>query len=208
METNNAHHHYIHSDFLANQLSAYLQLKLAAGDFFLRFLNIPISDPNHEFNEKLLRLQTIQHSDITKLFHWVQSGDLNTLKDKIEELKTDLTEIDAAGANIIHLAYLYEWYHIGHWLVETYPDLALVPYSDKLPGEMGGYSNKLMPYSGENILHMVIVRRNYGEVRWLLDFYRDHKDRCDVFSSLSAYFFEFCNHWFRFAVVLMAWLDS
>jgi nicotinamidase/pyrazinamidase len=32
-----------------------------------------------------------------------------------------------------------------------------------------------MPYVGENILHMVIVRRNYEEVRWLLDFYQDHR---------------------------------
>lgn len=29
--------------------------------------------------------------------------------------------------------------------------------------------------AGENILHMTIIRRNMGETRWLLDFYRDHK---------------------------------
>ena len=153
-----------------------MKLKIAAGNFVLRLLNIPCADPHHDFNEKILRLQTLQHNDTTKLFHYVQSGDLNTVKDKIEELKPNLEEVDAAGANIIHLAYLYEWYHIGHWLVESYPELALVPYLDKLPNEMKGYPSSYMPYTGENILHMVIVRRNYAEVRWLLDFYKDHKD--------------------------------
>lgn len=28
--------------------------------------------------------------------------------------------------------------------------------------------------TGETILHTVIVRRNYAEVRWILDFYNDH----------------------------------
>ena len=29
-------------------------------------------------------------------------------------------------------------------------------------------------YTGENILHIIIVHRNFHEVRWLLNFYRDH----------------------------------
>jgi hypothetical protein len=33
----------------------------------------------------------------------------------------------------------------------------------------------LMPYAGENILHMVIIRRNLEETRWLLDFYKNHQ---------------------------------
>jgi len=33
-----------------------------------------------------------------------------------------------------------------------------------------------MPYVGQNILHMMIIRRNYDEVRWMLDFFKDHQD--------------------------------
>lgn len=150
------------------------------GNLLLRALGIPTGDKNHEFSEKILRLQTIQHSDTSKLFHWVQAGDLMVVKEKIDEMSKEpnfnIGEIDAAGANIVHLAYLYEWYHIGHWFVESYPELALRPYSDELPEELSGNNSHKMPYTGENILHMVIVRRNYGEVRWLLDFYKDHKD--------------------------------
>jgi hypothetical protein len=29
-------------------------------------------------------------------------------------------------------------------------------------------------YTGENVLHIIIVHRNFHEVRWLLNFYRDH----------------------------------
>jgi hypothetical protein len=32
-----------------------------------------------------------------------------------------------------------------------------------------------MLYTGQNILHILILHRNYEEVRWLLDFYRDHR---------------------------------
>lgn len=32
-----------------------------------------------------------------------------------------------------------------------------------------------MPFTGENILHMVIVRREIEELRWILDFYHNHK---------------------------------
>ena len=30
-----------------------------------------------------------------------------------------------------------------------------------------------MMYSGENILHIAIIKRNIPETRWLLEFYRD-----------------------------------
>ena len=73
-----------------------------------------------------------------------------------------------------------ERYDIGHWLVETFPEVALKPYSGKLPDfeefKDDDFTDDMMPYTGENILHMVIVRRNYKEVRWLLDFFKDHKD--------------------------------
>ena len=150
------------------------------------------------FYELTLEEQTQMHDKKDLLFYWVRKGDLNSLKEKINDQLSNLSPMaraareetlidvrDAAGANIIHMAYLMGHYVIGHWLVETYPTIALLPYSGTLSEELLNKRpelremkniNELMPYTGENILHMVIVRRNYEEVRWLLDFYKSHKD--------------------------------
>ena len=117
---------------------------------------------------------------------------------------------DAAGANIVHIAYLCTHYQIGRYLVKRYPDLACNPYTSDLDGLIRALEDgeegktkskkevlyqkwlslraqmnlpfgdnkeleKKMLYTGENILHMTIIRRNYDEVRWLLDFYQDHR---------------------------------
>ena len=128
------------------------------------------------------------HNDKDKLFYYVITRDRYMLRTKLNEVlrgckrakdeyKLLKKKVNAFGANIIHQAYLIEAYDIAHWLVESFPEVALEPYSDQLPQslryEFEGYK---MPYSGQNILHMVIVRRNYVEVRWLLDFFKDHKD--------------------------------
>mmetsp|Transcript_6116 Transcript_6116/g.8528 ORF Transcript_6116/g.8528 Transcript_6116/m.8528 type:complete len:1586 (-) Transcript_6116:145-4902(-) len=141
------------------------------------------------FMDHLIKLNTYIHNDSQRLFYHLKSGDILTLKEQLTKqlqrfpsstasLKFLMGELDAMGANIIHVAYLNEHYGLGHWLVERFPELALMPYGDKLPLELKnkGYSKDMMPYTGENILHMVIVRRNYEEVRWLLDFFKDHKD--------------------------------
>eukprot|EP01035_Chromulina_nebulosa_P032209 gene32209-42999_t len=151
-------------------------------------------DSEKGFNALILEEQTESHKETENLFYWVRHGDLNTLKEriiavtvsaekKIEEDKL-INKRDAVGGHIIHLAYLLENYKIGRWLVQKYPHIALMAHDGVLPAE--ALQNKpdlnvpnyqeLMPYTGENILHMVIVRRNYEEVRWLLDFYKDHRD--------------------------------
>lgn len=97
---------------------------------------------------------------------------------KIEVLQSELLrhpelilDTDAVGATAIHVAYLYERYDIGRWMVEHFPDEALKAYSvestfEYLPAEY-------MPYVGQNILHLTIMRRNHAEARWILDFFRD-----------------------------------
>lgn len=128
---------------------------------------------------------------------------------KEEIKKSAIYYYDAAGANIVHIAYLCMHYHIGHYLVKRYPYLACAPYTSDIGGLIraikgtegkGGARKEVleekweslremmalqdgenapleekMLYTGENILHMTIIRRNYDEVRWLLDFYRDHR---------------------------------
>jgi hypothetical protein len=49
---------------------------------------------------------------------------------------------------------------------------------------------KHMHYTGQNVLHILILHRNYEEVRWLLDFYRDrrhsHPDCCSRILNTDA----------------------
>ena len=152
------------------------KLKIAFGSFILRLLGLAKSGLEREFSDDLGKIRTRIHNDRKKIFKWIKSGDLEALKKKLKTEKFNMEEVDPYGANAIHLAYLYENYEIGHFLVETYPKLALKPYSGELPEELRGkYDEGMMLYTGETILHMVIVRKNYEEVRWLLDFYRDHR---------------------------------
>lgn len=79
------------------------------------------------------------------------------------------------------MAYLYNAFDIGRWLVRNYPYLAMQPYyhkfeeSNPLMKTVRSPTEAAMPYTGENILHMTIVKRNLAETRWILDFYRDRK---------------------------------
>ena len=145
----------------------------------------------HQSQRKLeiaLRAENVKlHGNNKKLFYHVIQKDLNGLRKHLDKKLRNLDPKDvksklkndrnSVGANIIHHAYLIEAYDIAHWLVETFPEVALEPYSHVIPDEFKDeFEDCTMPYAGENILHMVIVRRNLSEVRWLLDFYRDHKD--------------------------------
>jgi hypothetical protein len=131
-------------------------------------------------------VQMSQHLDQKSIFFPVVHGDIPGLQLRIEGMTEDelCAETDVVGASIVHCAYLYKKYEVAHYLVRKYPKLGLQPYSGKIPQKLLDkleYENipdpdsYKMPYTGENILHMVIVRRNYNEVRWLLDIYRDHK---------------------------------
>lgn len=134
-------------------------------------------------HELLVQSQTEEHELPNSLFNLVMQGDLDGVKTKlILERKLGkgadvnlVLRTDAAGGNVIHAAYLYEQYQIGRWFVEHYPTLAILPYSDECKEGMAIDSDD-MPYAGENILHMTIVRKNITETRWLLDFYKEHKD--------------------------------
>lgn len=132
------------------------------------------------FKEYITRQESVLRNDNNSLFYWVALGDLAALQSRLSmaESNTLLKEVDPTGANIILKAYMCQFYEMGRWLVETYPYLALEPYSDNLPNELRkmGYPKSLMPFTGLNILHLVIVRREFEEIRWLLDFYKDHKD--------------------------------
>jgi ankyrin repeat protein len=187
------------------------------------------------FREVVIEAQQSQRLDESQIFQVIAKGSLYEVQQELNRIEKEIstkvqkefaglkaTEIaakirkrrhdsaiyatDSAGANIVHCAYLFKHYHIGHYLVKRYPRLASQPYSgnikpliEYIEGEKGrprgdvNLKQKLdtlrkrmyiendseleeqMLYTGENVLHITIMRRNYEEVRWLLDFYRDHR---------------------------------
>jgi len=69
---------------------------------------------------------------------------------------------------IIHLII----YHYHHHQIHFYHHLFSVGPKDK--DDFKHKFRDLSLYTGENVLHIIIVHRNFHEVRWLLNFYRDH----------------------------------
>ena len=109
-----------------------------------------------------------------------QDGTSDTQEECIPADKAEVIKRDAAGATAFHIAYLFEQYDIARYLVEHYPTEALLPYDgdcilfDSDTGKIRLIVEKKdMMYSGENILHIAIIKRNIPETRWLLEFYRD-----------------------------------
>jgi hypothetical protein len=81
---------------------------------------------------------------------------------------------DASGASLVHQVYGLEKYELGRLLVQQYPDFAILPHTSKTYFTIKGQplAESAMPFTGQNILHMTILRRNLTEAKWLLDFYR------------------------------------
>eukprot|EP01038_Epipyxis_sp_PR26KG_P012648 gene12648-16957_t len=89
---------------------------------------------------------------------------------------------DPVGANIIHLAYLFQNFELGQSLVKEYGSLAIQPYAgqpESIPRDIKkDFRDKFdMLYDGENILHMVIIFRKKEQVQFLLEhFYKNDKN--------------------------------
>jgi hypothetical protein len=85
---------------------------------------------------------------------------------------------DAIGANVIHAAYLFQNYPMARWLVENYAEEALAPFCSDTARHSSKYGVQIepheMPYTGESILHIVVIHKAHAEARWLLEFYRQH----------------------------------
>jgi ankyrin repeat protein len=102
---------------------------------------------------------------------------------------------DASGAHLIHQVYGHEKYELGRKLVQSFPDFALQGHTAKSYLTLHGnkLDESLMPFVGQNILHMTILRRNYAEVKWLLEFYRKRSPeniRKLLFARATGTFFE------------------
>jgi hypothetical protein len=141
------------------------------------------------------------------IFYWIRLGDLQEVRKLIEKENPKNWITDAAGGNCVHLSYMFGHYDVGRYLIERYPELGLQTYSGKvlpiLQGTVRGLfpdlkkmeltdpdliarEEQLMPFTGENVLHMVIMQRSYGQVLWLLDFYRNHNDLAEIHNGVVS----------------------
>ena len=121
--------------------------------------------------ELLVSKQQREHQNPKSVFNLIYNDKLPPLKRALQKNPDLISDGDAVGANPVHVAYLYKKYEIGRWIVSNYPDESLLPYSTR--STFRELPERFMPYYGENILHMCIIRRDHTEVRFLLDFYRE-----------------------------------
>ena len=95
-----------------------------------------------EFQAEILELQTKQRFDQNQVYYWVRRGDIKEIENWMETQKNleqpqKIEEmVDAAGANVVHLSYLFGHYKLGRWFIERYPKLGLTPYSGNIPEEL------------------------------------------------------------------------
>ena len=185
------------SDKITNSSSSNSKIKKAFFSKFFaklskKYFQTDAFDKDKMILQTLVRKQTLYYQDNNNLFHYVVQNDLNGLKNYLEsqrrlgfnaDKKLIEDDIDPCGANIILAAYLLKKYDIGRWLVENYPDQAFLPYDNNCDGYFEDYDLDMtpdeMPYTGQNILHISIVHKNLGEIRWLLEFYSEHKFSCE-----------------------------
>ena len=121
--------------------------------------------------ELLVSKQQKEHLSPSSVFNLIYNDKLHLLLKELKKNPDLIKDGDAVGANPVHVAYLYKKYEIGRWIVSNYPDESLLPYSTR--STFRELPERFMPYYGENILHMCIIRRDHTEVRFLLDFYRE-----------------------------------
>ena len=111
-------------------------------------------DEAEKRDEMIAKAQTDEHDDELNypLFYWVKNRDISQVKRVLKEFKratpvyvsidgtsdgkeeqihadkAEMLKRDAAGATVLHIAYLFEEFEIARYLVEQYPSEALLPY--------------------------------------------------------------------------------
>lgn len=134
--------------------------------------------------QMLVEKQTAFHSspDPDNLFHTLLKGNFEEFKKHCLDVSTAVDTRDPVGACVFHIAYLYGIYDSGRWLVENYPTECLNTY-----GVPAGYTDDkdFLPYTGENILHMVIMQRSLEQAQFILKTYEE-KGEEDLRNLLCA----------------------
>lgn len=153
-----------------------------------KFLGINQSDSEIFFilNKELEAKKEEEWNDRNFAFCRVLMKDFDFLKRVLRKPNSEflLCLSDAMGGSLVHLVYEKEEYAFGHYLVENFPIECVSPY--KAESTLEGVRPEHMPFTGETILHLAIIRRNHTEVRWLLDFYLQHRHSTLVREATNA----------------------
>jgi hypothetical protein len=130
------------------------------------------------------------HEDRGNLFYTLLHEDFEAFRSHCLGTATTLTTHDPVGASVFHIAYLYGIYPIGRWLVENYSSECLGKYDTP---ENYTDDEDFLPYTGENILHMVIMQRELEEADFILKTY-EKKGEVYLHNLLCA---EAIGHFFQ-----------
>eukprot|EP01041_Mallomonas_annulata_P016899 gene16899-35067_t len=140
-----------------------------------------------EVKVRFNKLQTSRgcyHENDSKLFKYATiDSDLEKLKDALFKDPDLIKDRDPLGASVIHCAYIYNISKIltnkplRRWLVSNFPEEALEPFSASTKDSKEIVDkNYILPFAGENILHICIVNRDIDEIIWLFDHFDKSKD--------------------------------
>jgi hypothetical protein len=100
--------------------------------------------------------------------------------------KPDPSEyFDDNGATVVHQCFVHERFDVVKWLVRSFPLFSLLPYLRFAVSNKNKTEDSVLPFGGQNLLHMAVLSRNYEFAKWLLDFYSKHSDEA-LFKLLTA----------------------
>ena len=94
----------------------------------------------------LTLLQSRQHNDRRFVFYDIVHNRFAHLQSSLSRDPSLIESTDAVGGTIIHIAYLFENYKIGRFLVQNFPEHALRGYSER--STVSGIDPEDMPYTG------------------------------------------------------------
>lgn len=183
-----------------NRLLEITGLKATSLNFLETWREIVIKIKSIQHTDPSLQFATVISGDLALLTQNLNS--LRAVKG-VETLEQQISFRDAEGLSLVDVAYLSGQTHIGRYLVSRFPTLAAqacicnigdtVEYARKtalhhrvvsLAQSMGCKNPndiqfvaqlcESMLYTGQNILHIAIMRQDFEETRWITDFYTDH----------------------------------
>lgn len=170
----------------------------------------------------LLLEQTTLHTTEKSLFDFAMDGSIDLINagldaalrgDSPVSLANPIEDsIDAMGANLVHVAFMYENYEVGEFLVKKFPEAASkgyvhvlskaisLPNGSAFPKKLEAFVGYELPYAGVTILHLVALRTsneqsdaqteegkksNVEVARFLLNFFESQRNLSKILSSLA-----------------------
>jgi hypothetical protein len=138
-------------------------------------------DEPRQYSESIQVLSSIavgEHYSSKSLYNALHTGGQNQIPEDMlverslsEEKRTEYERkvYDSTGATLLHQLFRYQKWELFKWTVTNFPDFGLVPH--RLQD-----GDKILPYGGQNILHMAVLAGQYDKAKWILNFYSRHSD--------------------------------